>query len=297
MQDDLIPFIPFEKLRGRTLVWCYLITTFVCSMILFELRGAWSKNGRNPLPDAVVGILLYVIFLICISPVLFRSRLSYKQLFGVYPTWSTLRRYTLWAFPLVIFSFVVFYLQYVSLHRLIPELADWWFINLPIPIAIPQGDGTTLVNVLKFSTVVLIAPIVEEFFVRGILLTRWSIKWGTPKAILASSLLFGMLHTDVVGAFFFGYVLSILYIRTKSLYIPICIHMACNLIAWAIAIVPMPPHESPSHETPIVLQESESLWLMAAAVIIIPWVINFVWKNIPKNSWRVPYLLETQFLK
>lgn len=276
MQDDLIPFIPFEKLRGRTIIWCCLIASFVCGIF----------------PEAVADLLFYVIFLVCISPILFRSRLSYKQLFGSCPAWTTFRWYILWTFPLIVFSLVVFYLQYVPLRYLIPEFADWWFIDLSA-----SSDSENLIaNVLNFTTIVLIAPIFEEFFVRGILLTRWSIKWGTPKAIFMSSLLFGILHPNIVGLFFAGYVLSILYIRTKSLLIPISIHIANNLIALTIEFVEMPIQEVPQHQTHIVLQESESLLLMAAAVIIIPWAINIVWKNFPKENWCVPYLAEAKYL-
>ena len=297
MQEDLTPFIPFEKLRGRTLVWCFLLTAFLCGMIHFELQRVWSENEQDLLPDAVAGLLFYVIFFICISPILFRSRLSYKQLFGTCPAWSTFRRYILWVFPLIIFSLFVFYLQYVPLSYLIPEFADWWFIDRSTLIVSSSGNENFIANVLYFFTIVVIAPVVEEFFVRGILLTRWSIKWNTPKAIFASSLLFGILHPNIIGLFFVGYVLSILYIRTKSLLIPISIHIANNLIALMIEVVEMPGQEVPQHGIPIDLQESETLWLMAVTVIIIPWAINIVWKNFPKDSWRVPYLVDAKYLK
>ncbi len=282
MQDELRLFIPFEKLRGRTLVLCFLITSFVGGIF----------------PEAVMGLFFYVTFFLVISPILFRSGLSYKLLFGPCPKFSTFRRYIIWVIPLFIFSIVVIYLQYVLLHYLVPEIADGWFFDSSPSFVPPDShEELFLTNVLESFTIVLIAPVVEEFFVRGILLTRWSIKWGTPQAILMSSFLFGILHADIIGAFFFGYVLSILYIRTKSLLIPISIHMANNLIASAIAFVPTPIQEVPQHETHFVLQESEAISLMVLAVIIISWAINIVWKNVPKESWRVPYLADAKFLK
>ena len=281
MQDELRPFIPFEKLRGRTLVWCFVIASFVC--VIF--------------PEAVEGLFFYVIFFLIISPILFRSGLSYKLLFGPCPKLATFRRYILWVIPLVIFSIVVIYLQYGLLHYLVPEIAEWWFIDSSPSFVPPDSQEEFRINVFELFTIVLIAPVVEEFFVRGILLTRWSIKWGTPKAILMSSLLFSILHTDIIGAFFAGYVLSILYIRTKSLLIPISIHMANNLIASAIQFIPTHIQEDPQHETHFVLQESDAIVLMVFAVIIISWAINIVWKNFPKESWRVPYLADAKFLK
>ena len=281
MQDELRPFIPFEKLRGRTLVWCFLIASFVFGIF----------------PDVVEGLFFYVIFFLLISPILFRSGLSYKQLFGSCPKFSTFRRYILWVIPLFIFSIVVFYLQYLPLHYLVPEIADWWFVDSSPSFVPPDSHEDFITNVFEVFTIVLIAPVVEEFFVRGILLTRWSIKWGTPKAIVMSSFFFGILHTNIIDAFFFGYVMSILYIRTKSLLIPISIHMANNLIVSAIEFFPTSIEEVPQDETHFVLQESELLVLMVAAVIIIPWALNIVWKNFPKENWRVPYLAEAKYLK
>lgn len=281
MQDDLIPFIPFEKLRGRTLVWCFFLTSILSGF--FHYAIGW--------------MLFHVIFLICISPILFRSRLSYKQLFGVYPTWSMLGWYTLWVFPLLIFSLIIFYLQYLPLHYLYPEFANWWFYTFNPSIPISTGEGSGLVYVCIFIAIVLIAPIIEEFFVRGILLTRWTIKWGTPKAILVSSLIFGILHANVIGGFFFGYVLSILYIRTKSLFIPICIHIGNNLIACVIDYVLIPLEETLPENEQILLEGSDWIQLTVATLIILPWAINLVIINLPKNDWRVPYLADAQLLR
>lgn len=281
MQDELRPFIPFEKLRGRTLVICYLVTGFIVGIF----------------PDVVEGLFFYVIFILLISPILFRSGLSYKLLFGSCPKFSTFRRYIFWVIPLFIFSIVFFYLQYFPLHYLAPEIADWWFVDSSPSFVPPDRQEDLITNVFDVVTIVLIAPIVEEFFVRGILLTRWSIKWGTPKAIVISSFFFGILHTNILDAFFFGYVMSILYIRTKSLLIPISIHMANNLIASTIEFFPTSIEEVPQHETHFVLQESDALVLMVLAVILVSWAMNIVWKNFPKESWRVPYLADAKYLE
>lgn len=282
MQDELRLFIPFEKLRGRTLVWCFVITSFVWGIF----------------PEADEGLFFYVIFFLIISPILFRSGLSCKLLFGPCPKLTTFGRYILWVIPLFIFSIVFLYLQYVLLHYLVSDIVDWWFVDNSPSFVSPDSHEEFMTNILKSFTIVLIAPVVEEFFVRGILLTRWSIKWGTPKAIFMSSFIFGILHTDIIGAFFFGYVLSILYIRTKSLLIPISIHMANNLIVVsAIAFILTPIQEEPQHETHFVLQESEVLLFMVLTVIIISWAIYIVRKNLPKESWRVPYLVDAKFLK
>ncbi|PEO64412.1 CPBP family intramembrane metalloprotease [Bacillus toyonensis] len=82
--------------------------------------------------------------------------------------------------------------------------------------------------IYQFIMVVFIAPIIGEFVFRGFLLQRFAAKWGTSIAMIAVALLFAILHVDFLGAAVFSIVLSIVYIRTKSLLMPIAIHMLNN---------------------------------------------------------------------
>ena len=84
--------------------------------------------------------------------------------------------------------------------------------------------------VFQFIRVVFIAPIVGEFVFRGFLLQRFAAKWGTSIAMVVVALLFACLHVDFLGAVVFSVVLSIVYIRTKSLLMPIAIHMLNNAL-------------------------------------------------------------------
>ena len=63
---------------------------------------------------------------------------------------------------------------------------------------------------------------------RGFLLQRFAAKWGTSIAIIVVAILFALLHVDFLGAIVFSVVLSIVYIRTNSLLMPIAIHMLNN---------------------------------------------------------------------
>lgn len=67
--------------------------------------------------------------------------------------------------------------------------------------------------------------------------------------------------------------------------------MLNNLIASSISIYEL---FIPSITTEEITTESESLlWLwIIAAVLITPWIVYYVRKNIPKSNWTVPYLNE-----
>ena len=70
-----------------------------------------------------------------------------------------------------------------------------------------------------------------------------------------------MLHVELLGAFVFGVVMAILYMRTRTLLIPIACHMLNNVIAVAFGAF--------SLADPSSLEELQSmLWLAVTGLII-----------------------------
>ena len=90
-----------------------------------------------------------------------------------------------------------------------------------------------------FSTFIgvgLLAPISEELYFRG-LLHSWF--WGKTDRVwlrvLASATIFGLAHADsvsvIAASFVIGVVSAVAYERTRSLFIPIIIHLTTNSAA------------------------------------------------------------------
>ena len=80
-----------------------------------------------------------------------------------------------------------------------------------------------------------LGPIAEEVIFRGII-QRGMMNLYSPKfSIIVSSLIFGVIHfipIQVVSAFFIGIVLAWIYYKTKSLWLPILLHIVNNSIAF-----------------------------------------------------------------
>ncbi len=279
---------PFVQLRGRSILLRGALALISSVIITAVLWPEWLKSDRLPVPDTLSGALWYGIFYILIARMLSNAQLPYSALFGCRPGWSTLGRYALWTVPLIVVAIGTIYLLYLPLSYLAPRFAEWFLIETESPMIWTSGPGYALANLLSFLLIVAIAPLFEEF-IRGLLLTRWSFKWGAPKAIFASSLLFGLVHTDIIGAFFFGYVMAILYIKTQSLFVPIAIHAVNNLIAWGAAGVELLLSDSYPHST---LAEFQSWWWVGALALVIsaPWVFRFTKRHVPEANWRVPYI-------
>lgn len=95
------------------------------------------------------------------------------------------------------------------------------------------------VMVFYFLTIVILSPIIEEILFRGIFLRRFNKELkNLTLAILISSFLFGICHNfgGISGAILFGICVSILYIKSKNILVPIFAHFLNNLISFLLAL-------------------------------------------------------------
>ena len=93
-----------------------------------------------------------------------------------------------------------------------------------------RADGTIDVVVLVLSVVVL-APLAEEWFYRGMLLAALVRRMGPVAGAVSSSAVFALVHQEWIlmpGLFLFAMVLAWLTIRTGRLGVALAAHMAFN---------------------------------------------------------------------
>lgn len=96
--------------------------------------------------------------------------------------------------------------------------------------------------VISLLQVCILTPIIEEILMRGYLLNGLSASYGSIIALLVSSLLFALLHFNMVqtlSAFICGIVLGLLYLRTGSIFCCILTHTGYNLISYITMILPL----------------------------------------------------------
>lgn len=95
--------------------------------------------------------------------------------------------------------------------------------------------------VTSLLQVCIIAPIIEEILMRGFVLEGLKNTYGVIMALLFSSLLFAILHSNMVqtlSAFVCGVILGLLYIKTNSIFCCIIAHCGYNLISYITIIYP-----------------------------------------------------------
>lgn len=104
-------------------------------------------------------------------------------------------------------------------------------IHNPVENAI-EDLVTDLSPLTTFVILVLLAPVMEEWLFRKLLVDR-TIRYGEGTAILLSGLMFGLFHGNLnqfAYTFFVGAFWAFIYIKTGDLRYPILLHMALNFM-------------------------------------------------------------------
>lgn len=113
----------------------------------------------------------------------------------------------------------------------------------------PQSDqdyqemiqGLIISPVTSLIQVCVLAPIIEEILMRGVVLGGLKNTYGRIAALLISATLFAFLHFNMVqtlSAFVCGIVLGLLYIKTSSIFCCMIAHCGYNLISYIATIYP-----------------------------------------------------------
>ncbi|MFK4291971.1 lysostaphin resistance A-like protein [Bacillus sp. RC250] len=208
---------PFQTMRAR-----YFLIVFALLILIARSSNELLESTFHIQNSSFINMLIfYILPIIWIFYGYRKHRVSFSLFINRNKTFNLVQVLYI-AIMLCMFSYGYLILYMYSFAWITP---DFIMNALHEPIIDSTGG-----YVFQFIRVVFIAPIVGEFVFRGFLLQRFAAKWGTSIAMVVVALLFACLHVDFLGAVVFSVVLSIVYIRTKSLLMPIAIHMLNNAL-------------------------------------------------------------------
>jgi CAAX protease family protein len=224
---------PFDRLKARYCIAAMGIAWFLPGASLIvegfpDTEWYWSEIVLQYCGHAVIGIF--------VAAAIWFAKLDPKTLFGRLPTtadWWPIVKLDLFLFSI---SNVITTVIFLPVSFLLPSFMQWWlqWINQPAIYLDADGNWPLLANALSLVSLVVFAPVLEEILFRGFLLHRLAKKWGRLIGVLASSALFGVLHPDTLEAGVFGVAMCLLYMHTRSLYVPMLAHGMYNLVVWLL---------------------------------------------------------------
>ena len=172
------------------------------------------------IPSAIIGVSLVILFAYMKKPFPIKA---YLQLRWPESPFRTLLKWV----GIMILVYIAIEGINILLERENPEFMT-------------KVYGSTNNKVMLWIAVGIAAPFFEEFLFRGFLLEglRYT-RMGVVGAILLTSATWAIIHMqygwfEIISIFFVGIVLAVAQLKTKSLYVPIAMHMFMNFSASAM---------------------------------------------------------------
>lgn len=260
----------YAYVRAR---WVILVSIigFVAPAFVFDLNQPLEKAVYYLVSYSLIGLLLWWIW---------GRNLESKDVFGTVPNGEEAWICLMLGTPSVCAHFAGKYLLFVPLSFVVPQFVSWWLFETSTTLFdMSFTREAILVNGLMAFNLVILVPIVEEIVFRGFLLHRWCEKFGEKRGVVLSSMLFSIIHKDILGNLVVSVIVSVFCLHRKSLVGPILIHAGNNLMVVIVVLfVWVVGGEVVGPLAASTVEEFRSGWWFGAftAVVSVPWLYWFV---------------------
>ncbi len=280
---------PFTKLKFRYLVLHFILLSLIVDFSVKILQA--NSNVKLNQQDLVLTIYIIQFVLLCLWSLkdFQRLRVKLKYVIGDLPKNQNWLRLVGLVLLTMMFSVGASLVLFGLLSLVAPSFVEQVLRDVASSPSVDRYNSFES-NVLASFTMVIIAPITEEFIFRGVILQRWATKWGIRAGLLSSSLLFGCLHPhNPIGLSLFGIVLGLFYIKTRSLIVPAACHALNNLLVVSIQLL---NHNSVTYTPAEQLQYLRYSWLFGIVLVAISLIFlsRFLWSKWPYKDTVIPYL-------
>lgn len=283
--------VPFGDTKARQLFGLFIFSQLAGGLLVMIVsRTTQPLTGISPYDPIWMSVGMYVgwaSFVALMMPYLKKRNVSVAALIG--PTQLAKRELVdavLVAIACLIFSIGTGLIMVGILEVIAPEFTDqvMQMSSLVQPSSLP-----ILQNLLTTGLLVIVAPTVEEFLFRGLLLHRWTLKWSLIPALIAAAIVFGVLHINPVGLSVFGIMMTLLYLKTCKLAVPMVAHAINNsVVALALWLPQAEPADASMNNI------SAGIVSLCLALPLLSWLAYKLWV---KRTANLPYGINQQSLQ
>ncbi len=268
----------------RLLLMLLLALSAAGAVFWYLVQGDQAEPLREPdltlvflfCEIAFYGLLALLLWLACRKAGVVRH-----LTLGAVPGRRETGSYLLLGIPMVALGIAGFYVLFLPLSFVFPDFVSFWLLDVGPMFLLAPEPKAILADVLTALSLVVLAPVIEEVFFRGFLLNALWRRYGFISGVVISSLIFAIPHGDILGAFVFAVVLSIVLASTRSLIGPMLVHASNNAIIVLLALL-----EGLAFDEPWIASSLEgfrtSWWLAPlGAAIALPWLWYFL-RRLPR---------------
>jgi membrane protease YdiL (CAAX protease family) len=276
------PTQSFNRLKVRGLALAFLVISIGLGVILGIINPQLA-SPKNALFVPTVYILVMTLVCLWVLQRCHHTRIDLKRIVGQLPERVQWLRLVGLVLAIILFSIGSFLISFYGLSFIAPSFVEATLNDESLAV---RTTAPALQNLLMFLSMIIVAPITEEFLFRGIIMHRWAEKWGIFSSLIVSSIVFGFLHPNVIGLSMFGLVMGLLYIKTRTLLVPIFCHTLNNLIAFGMTTL-----SSLNNANSFSTEKLHSDWWVGIVMVTIslPFLLQFILKNFPNQQTPMPY--------
>ena len=128
--------------------------------------------------------------------------------------------------PFIVLFFIIIIL-------VVNLVSSYLFSDYPLQKNVNQLSISREITIIQLLSIVVIAPVVEEFYFRGILFNYFEKRNGKLFILILTSLIFSIIHFNVPATptlFILGISLGLIKLTTDSIFITIIMHSIFNCI-------------------------------------------------------------------
>jgi len=292
---------PFFYIQTRKLfLWFIIIGCIVAVQILqidwltpvVILKSREDFEFVDPIYENLCNLIVLTICLALLNKQAKIRKINTQQIIGKLPNNFQWLPIVILASFKVVFSYGIYRVFNYPLSFIVPQ---WMETNLAQSFFSDPLESTlpTLCFVFSFFT-----SISSELFVTlviyGIILHRWAFKWGNAKAVLGIGLLHGIAaYTNFINGFITGVIVCLLYIKTRTLIVPMVFRIISMLISLTLEVYHFFVVQSNSDN---VLQQFQSEFKLGIILFSIstPYIIWWLHKNWLNKNEELPYFANEQ---
>lgn len=284
---------PFSKINIPELTLSYMLAIPVILYfitLLFCLLNNWNFSNltRNLSFNLSGGVISYF----CLTAILFNNSQEKTIINNIFNYKNNL------SIKLALFFTIITYAFRSGLNSFLLYNLSFIFTSY-VEYFINKKPFTNISEILLYSILsIVLAPLIGELLFRGIILQKWSIKWGVKSGVLTSSLLFAVLHLDfnsIIPLFIEGIMLSSLYFQTRNLLTPIFGSCFYSITVTIHNILNFFSKSLTEREAFISVRDYQNSIqpLLGQRVLLIaltvPLIAYFIYKYFPKDDATLPY--------
>jgi uncharacterized protein len=258
-------------LTGANIVFLIFTVVFIIYQIVFVIIF-----GEKFLTDNIYLMLIINELVVILAPVLiysFIKKVNFRETFR-------LNKPGLIPCALILLLSVPAYFVAMMLNNIVVYLLQFigTIPNQPIPV--PKSIAELIVGLLIIA---VLPGICEETMHRGLLLKAYE-KRGTFRALVITSIFFGVFHFDItnlLGPIVLGALFGYYVIRTNSIFAGMLAHFLNNAIAelgqylWG--------EKSPPENVTVSSQELLQLIVLGVIGLVISWLLVKVFRNMTEG--------------